>query len=462
MLSNACLRFITHKTLTLNANPNPNPNPNPESQGHPPAAVDHTVIENVSEKLPCHYEIEVCSKLVCKDTRVERLKSSPRRSKARKLTKEEEDEHEEEVQDEHEEENEEEEEVNDHVPTREEQKDAQERVKAMFYHSYDAYMEHAFPAAELRPLSCSGGKFDLVKIPMVTLIDSLDSLVVLGNYTEFRRAVGLITTQLHDFDLDVPVSLFETTIRVLGGLLSAHLMAVDGSLGIYADVPADEAYRGHLLQLSIDLGQRLLPAFGTDTGIPYGTVNLRYGVPKGETEIASTAGAGSLSVEFEVLSRLSGDARFGDAALKAAAGLYKRRSAIGLLGKHIHTRTGKWYESVSGIGSNSDSFYEYLLKAYLLFRDDSHYEMFTETYAAVKEYVQDGTWFGDVDMFSGKSRRHRSENLQAFWPGMEASLGLLDSSAALLNSFYAVWSDMGLFPEEFDYANWQPGKVPEP
>jgi ER degradation enhancer, mannosidase alpha-like 2 len=48
------------------------------------------------------------------------------------------------------------------------------------------------------------------------------------------------------------------------------------------------------MRLAVDLGERLLPAFVTPTGIPYGTVNLRYGVPVGETEIASTAGAGTL------------------------------------------------------------------------------------------------------------------------------------------------------------------------
>jgi mannosidase alpha-like ER degradation enhancer 2 len=55
------------------------------------------------------------------------------------------------------------------------------------------------------------------------------------------------------------------------------------------------------------MGNRLLPAFDTATGIPYGTVNLRSGVPKGETELASTAGAGSLVIEFEVLSCLTGE-----------------------------------------------------------------------------------------------------------------------------------------------------------
>ena len=66
-------------------------------------------------------------------------------------------------------------------------------------------------------------------------------------------------------------------------------------------------YDGSLLRLAVDLGNRLLPAFDTATGIPFGTVNLHSGVPKGETELASTAGAGSLVIEFEVLSCLTGE-----------------------------------------------------------------------------------------------------------------------------------------------------------
>jgi hypothetical protein len=117
-------------------------------------------------------------------------------------------------------------------------------------------------------------------------------------------------------------------------------------------------------------------------------VNLRHGVPHGETEIASTAGAGSLLIEFEALSSLTGDRRYGDAAYLAAKGLYDRRSGLGLLGKHIHTKTGRWFESASGVGSNADSFYEYLLKGYLLFGERELYKMFSVTYAAVKKFVQ--------------------------------------------------------------------------
>ncbi|CAN0323255.1 unnamed protein product, partial [Ectocarpus sp. 4 AP-2014] len=69
-------------------------------------------------------------------------------------------------------------------------------------------------------------------------------------------------------------------------------------------------YDGELLVLAEKLGRRLLPAFDTPTGIPYGTVNLKSGVPKGETTISSLAGAGSLTVEFSVLSALTGDGVF--------------------------------------------------------------------------------------------------------------------------------------------------------
>ena len=50
---------------------------------------------------------------------------------------------------------------------------------------------------------------------------------------EFRRAVRLVSRDMPSFALDVNVSVFETTIRILGGLLSAHLMAVDPKLNIY-------------------------------------------------------------------------------------------------------------------------------------------------------------------------------------------------------------------------------------
>ena len=147
----------------------------------------------------------------------------------------------------------------------------QQRVVAMFYHAYDNYMLHAFPHDELLPLSCH--YVDNFGSYALTLIDSLDMLAVLGNRTEFTRAVGLLKEHL-SFDIDISVSVFETNIRVMGGLLSAHVLASDASLRLMP------SYDGCLLDMALDLGDRLLPAFDTPTGIPYGTVNMRNGVNK--------------------------------------------------------------------------------------------------------------------------------------------------------------------------------------
>lgn len=111
----------------------------------------------------------------------------------------------------------------------------------------------------------------------MTLIDSLSTLAVLGNATEFARAVDWISTHV-SFDVDVRVNVFEANIRLLGGLLSAHVLASDQKYRMHVQlVPLNEPiicimmvddrlglmpdYQGALLSLSIDLGHRLLAAF---------------------------------------------------------------------------------------------------------------------------------------------------------------------------------------------------------
>jgi hypothetical protein len=181
-------------------------------------------------------------------------------------------------------------------------------AKEMFQHAYDNYMIHAFPADEIKPISCIGrhregrGTLDdVLGEYALTLIDSLSSLVVFGQYKEFDEAVGLIIERV-SFNSNVTVSVFESTIRVLGGLLSAHLLAKDRQLISW--------YDDQLLVLAKDLANRLLPAFNTRTGIPYQRVNLISGVEKNEVKFTCTACAGTLVLEFGLLSRLVGDSKY--------------------------------------------------------------------------------------------------------------------------------------------------------
>lgn len=194
----------------------------------------------------------------------------------------------------------------------------------------------------------------------LTLVDSLDMFAILGDRSGFENAVRE-TLQVVSFDSDVKIQVFEVVIRMLGGLLSAHQLAIDPHYGY-----ALSWYKGELLVLARDLGRRILPAFNTATGIPFARVNLRRGVMKRETFETCTAGGGSLILEMATLSRLTGDPSFELAARKAFYALWGRRSDLDLVGNTINVNTGQWIHGVSSTGAGIDSFFEYILKSYVL------------------------------------------------------------------------------------------------
>lgn len=177
------------------------------------------------------------------------------------------------------------------------------------------------------------------------------------------------------FDIDLRVHLFETNIRLLGGLISAHFLALNPHVATQLSFE----YNGELLDLAEDLGNRLLAAFQTDTGIPYAWVNLKYGVEKGEIFSTCTAGAGTLLLEFGALSYLTDDITFYNAALRALNSLWSmRHPETGLIGNSFELDSKRWTNDNSGIGSGIDSFYEYLLKSYLYFGRPEFLHMFDD------------------------------------------------------------------------------------
>lgn len=324
-------------------------------------------------------------------------------------------------------------------------------VKDMFYHAYDNYMLHAFPMDELRPSSCSGE--DSLGGYSLTLIDALDTLVVMGNYTEFESRVWWIVTNL-SFDIDKPVSVFETSIRILGGLLAAHLSATKIISG----------YNDELLDMAVDVGERLLPAFDTPTGIPYGTVNLRHGVPKGETTITCTASTGTFSIEFGTLSRLTGRPEFEKTAKRAVKAVWDRRSSLNLLGNHIDISSGEWTHKDSGIGSGVDSYFEYLLKAAIFFQDQDYLDIFREAYEAINNHIKKDPWYLEVQMGKGSVSWALFTSLQAYWPGIQVLFDDIEPAATTVKAFHSVWRRFGVTPEGFNLINGevQPGQQSYP
>lgn len=318
-----------------------------------------------------------------------------------------------------------------------------EEVREMFNHAYSGYLKHAYPYDELRPLTCDGvdtwGSYSL------TLIDALDTLIVMGNYTEFERVVNIITETIN-FDINMNVSVFETNIRVIGGLLSAHILSHKAGIQLEPGWPCN----GPLLRLAENVANRLLPAFDTVTGMPYGTVNLKKGVPPGETTITCTAGIGTFILEFGTLSRLTGDPIYEEVAMNALRSLFQHQSKIGLLGNHVDIVSGVWTSQDSGIGAGIDSYFEYLVKGALLFNKPELMSMFLVLQKSVNKYLKHDDWYFWVSMQKGLITLPLFQSLEAYWPGVLSHIGNVNESMKSIHNYHNVWKKYGFTPEFFN------------
>ena len=292
-----------------------------------------------------------------------------------------------------------------------------EEARGFGRHAFESYMAHAWPWDELKPLTCAprrwdrrerGDLDDALGGYSLTLVDSLDALAMAGDLARFRCAVATVVRTVGFGGRDVNVSVFETVIRVVGGLLSAHLLAADEALAVFSPrggcggAPCERAcgacpsagargclprYEGQLLHMARELALRLLPAFDTPSGLPFHRVNLGTGAVDLNSRHSCTAAAGTLLLEFGLLSRLSGDARFEAVARRAVRALWRRRSAAGLLGNAIDVHEGTWLAPHAGVGAGTDSFFEYLLKAGVALDDGQLVGMHAKMAAAIREQM---------------------------------------------------------------------------
>jgi mannosidase alpha-like ER degradation enhancer 2 len=318
-----------------------------------------------------------------------------------------------------------------------EQTEMANRVRQEFLHAWDGYKQYAWGHDELKPLSKSYRDWHSVSLEM-TAVDALDAMILMGLDDEAAKTREFIAKNL-SFDQDIYVENFEITIRMLGGLLSSYQLTGDK----------------RLLVLAEDLGNRLLPVFNSPTGMPYVNVNLKTGAVSGEE--TNPAEVGTLLIEFGTLSKLVGKPIYYDRAKHALVELYNRRSPIGLVGSGINIRTGAWTDETSHIGSGIDSYYEYLLKGWLLFGDKDCERMWKSSIKAVNQYLANdavsGFWYGQANMNSGKRVGTYFGALDAFFPGELALSGDLDRAKRLEESCYKMWTKWGIEPEVLNYSD---------
>lgn len=310
-----------------------------------------------------------------------------------------------------------------------------ERVRQEFRHAWNGYKQYAWGHDALNPLSKSAHDWYSSSL-LMSPVDALDTMILMGMNDEAASTREYIAKNL-SFDRDIYVKNFEITIRLLGGLLSSYQLSEDK----------------RLLTLADDLGTRLIPAFNSPTGMPYVYVNLKTGAVHGEE--SNPAEIGTLLIEFGTLSRLTGKPIYYEKAKRAVVELFNRRSQIGLVGSSINIRTGQWTDSVSHISGGIDSYYEYLLKGWLLFGDQDCYRMWKGSIDAANKYLAEqapsGFWYGQANMNTGARVGTTFGALDAFFPGTLALSGDIDRARKLEDSAYKMWTTFGIEPEEMDY-----------
>jgi ER degradation enhancer, mannosidase alpha-like 2 len=309
------------------------------------------------------------------------------------------------------------------------------KVKAAAQHAWQGYKKYAWGADDLKPLT-KEPKTWYKSSMLMTPVDAFDTFTLLGLTKEAKEAKELILAKL-DFNIDNDVQVFEITIRLLAGLITAY--ELDGNK--------------KFLTLARDLADRLMPAFNSKTGMPFRYVHLQTG--KTRDGINNPAEIGTLMMEFGKLSKITGDIKYYNAAKKAIMLVYTNRSALDLVGEQIDVQTGKWVKTKSHIGAYIDSYYEYLYKSWLLFGDDDFKTAFDTHNNAIKKHLiskTDHGWFmHQVDMNTGIQTGTTYGALEAFYAGLCAFAGDIETGSQIQEANYYMWTRFNIEPEEFNF-----------
>jgi mannosyl-oligosaccharide alpha-1,2-mannosidase len=322
-----------------------------------------------------------------------------------------------------------------------------EAVKAEFLHAWNGYKTFAWGHDELKPITKTFK--DWIPGGMgLTILDSLDTLLLMDLTDDYQKAKDWVTNSA-DFNKNFGTSVFETTIRVVGGLLSAYEISKDKIL----------------LDKAVDMGDRLYKAFDSQTGIPYTTVNLHTGVrenPPWNGRASTLSEFGTIQLEFRKLSQLTGDRKYIDAAVRIDEFVQSHPPrSDGLFPCFINPETGAWMGDHITLGALGDSFYEYLLKQWIMTKEPKYrmwYEKAVEGIIAKMVFKSaDHTFLAELE---GNAQIHKMDHLACFAGGMLA-LGAQGATkerdirlgAEITETCYKMYknSPIGLSPETIQF-----------
>jgi mannosyl-oligosaccharide alpha-1,2-mannosidase len=311
-------------------------------------------------------------------------------------------------------------------------------VRQEFLTAWSAYRRLTWGRDELHPVSGTGSEFFISGVPLgLTIVESLDTLYLMELDGELDAGIAWISGNLN-FNRNAGVHVFETIIRLVGGLLSGY-HATGNTV---------------LLTRARDLADRLLPAFtSSPTGAPYRYVNLQTGAVTGNQ--VPLAEIGSNITELGLLSQLTGDPKYFNAAKKALRAVYDRRSSLNLVGTTLNVETGAWTDATARIDPPVDSFFEYLWDAYQFFGDteirDWYQTLTTAVLQRLGETYNGRLWFRAVNMNTGALVGRYQSELTAFYAGLLAQGGNLSEGESYHSSWAAALTRYRLPPEGINY-----------
>lgn len=286
------------------------------------------------------------------------------------------------------------------------------KIKEMMKHAWDSYKQYAWGSNELRPVSKHGHSSNLFgSIKGATIVDALDTLYIMEMFEEFDAATDWVEKSL-DFNVNAEVSVFEVNIRFVGGLLSAYYLS------------GKEVFR----RKAVELGEKLLPAFKTPTGIPWALLNLKSGIgrnwPWASGGSSILAEYGTLHLEFMHLSRLSGNPEFAQKVMNIRKVLNRLEKPQGLYPNYLNPNSGQWGQHHVSVGGLGDSFYEYLLKAWLMSdkTDEEGKKMYYDALQAIETNLMRKSTNGltYIAEWKGGLLEHKMGHLTCFAGGMIA------------------------------------------
>ncbi|KAI1712093.1 glycosyl hydrolase family 47 domain-containing protein [Ditylenchus destructor] len=334
-------------------------------------------------------------------------------------------------------------------------------IKKMMLFAWSNYRTYAWGENELRPISKIGHSASVFGRSSIgaTIVDAADTLHIMGLMEEFNDAREWIAQSLDMKQVQTDLSVFETNIRYVGGLLSAYALSSDQVFLEKAKYVAD----------------LLLPAFNTPTGIPLALVNTRtgrainYGWASGGCSILSEYG--SLELEFTYLSKLTGNSTYREKASKVREVLAQLDKPDGLYPNYINPRTGKFCLKHVSVGALGDSFYEYLIKLWLFTNktDAQLKSTYDDALTAIERNLLQKSVPNQLSYFAelkGSRMEHKMDHLACFIAGMfalqskhetdpERQRHYLELAEQIANTCHESYirSDVGIGPESMRFSS---------